>query len=307
MPPSNYPNGFPNGLVNQGIPVLNTYAGNVFWVDSGTGSNGNKGTHLKPFETIDYAVGRCTANNGDIIMVKPGHTETISGAAGIAFDVAGVTVVGLGNGSDRPTLNFTATTSTVTVTAANVTLKNLLLTGGIDAIVTMIAISAADCTLLEVETRDVTGQMVSAITTATGADRLLIDGYAHRGAAAAGGANAIELVGADDGVTIRNFWIDGNFSAAAIQNVTGVMTNLSIYGDRPSYIRNRNSADVAVTAVATSTGNIGPNIYARIADDAANITEAFVGADMQFFQPIAIANADGEVGLNTNITASVDT
>ena len=60
------------------------------------------------------------------------------------------------------------------------------------------------------------------------------------------------------------------------------------------------------SAVATTTGNVGPNIYARIADNAANVTEAFVGADMQFFQPIAIVNLDGEVGLNTNITATTD-
>ena len=46
--------------------------------------------------------------------------------------------------------------------------------------------------------------------------------------------------------------------------------------------------------------------YIRLQDDAANITEALVGADIQFFQPISIVNADGEVGLNTNITASAD-
>lgn len=306
MPISNYPNGFANGVSIRGVPLLSAYPGEVFWVDSVNGSNGNKGTFDRPFATIDYAVERCTANRGDIIMVKPGHVETISGAAGIALDVAGVAVVGLGIGSNRPTLNFTATASTVTVTAANVTLRNLLLTGGIDAIVTMLAISAADCSLLDIETRDVTGQMTSAITTATGAARLLIDGYIHRGAAAAGGANAIELVGADDGVTIKNFWIDGNFSAAAIQNVTGVMTNLSVYGDRPCFARTRNSADVIFTATATTTGNVGPNIFARVQDHAANFAAAFAGDDMQFFAPILLCNLDGEAGGDAAGTASTD-
>ena len=106
---------------------------------------------------------------------------------------------------------------------------------------------------------------------------------------------------------IRNFWIDGNFDTAAIENVTTAAVNLTINGGaNGSYIRTRNAADIAFTAVATTTGNVGPNIYARLQDDAANITEAFAGADMQFFQPIAIANADGEVGLNTNKTASAD-
>jgi hypothetical protein len=63
---------------------------------------------------------------------------------------------------------------------------------------------------------------------------------------------------------------------------------------------------VIFTAVATTTGNVGPNISARLADNAANVTEAFVGADMQFFQPIRIVNLDGESSIETNITASTD-
>lgn len=304
MPMSNYPGGFANGVSIRGVPLLSAYPGEVFWVSSTGGANGNNGTFDRPWATIDYAVGRCTAGRGDIIMVKPGHTETISGAAGIAFDVAGVAVIGMGIGSSRPTLNFTATASTVTVTAANVTLRNLLLTGGIDAVVTMLAISAADCSLLDIETRDVTGEMVSAITTATGAARLLIDGYTHRGAAGAGSDNAIELVGADDGVTIRNFWIDGNFAVAAIENVTGVMTNLNIYGDRPCFARTRNAADCIVTVVATTTGNIGPNIFARVLDHAANFPGVFVGAAMQHFSPMLVVNLDGEAGGDAAGTAS---
>lgn len=293
---------FPQGISSFGMPVLGSSGimttGNVFFVDSGAASaaDGNAMTDpKKPGATIDAAIGRCTASNGDLIIVMPGHAETISGAGGITADVAGVSIVGLGNGADRPTISFTATTSTYVVSAASHMLQNVLCTGDVDAVVTMFSISAADCSFLDVETRDVTGQMVSTITTATGADRLLIDRYVHRGAAAAGGANCIELVGADDGVTIRNFWIDGNFSAAAIQNVTGVMTNLSVYGDRQCYARTRNSADVIVTAVSTTTGNLGPNLNIRLQDNAANITECLVGADMQFYGPLQIVNADGEM------------
>ncbi len=303
---------FPQGVASFGMPVLGSLlptTGNVFFVDSGNSNaaNANVGTDpKKPLATIDGGINRCEANHGDLILVMPGHTETISGAAGIAADVAGVTVIGLGTGAARPTLSFSATASTIVVSAASFVLQNVICTGDIDAIVTMFTITGSDCKLLDLETRDVTGQMTSCITTATGADRLLIDRYIHRGAAAAGGVNCIELVGADDGVTIRNFWIDGNFSTAAIQNATGVMTNLSIYGDSQSYARTRNAADVILTAVTTTTGNVGPNINARLNDNAANITEAFVGADMQFFNPISIVNLDGESSILCNITASTD-
>ena len=307
MPFSNFPNGFANGVAIRGMPILNSYGGNIFWVDSGSGSNTNDGTHVRPYATLDYAVGKCTANNGDLILVKAGHTATVTAAGGLDLDVAGITIIGLGNGSDRPTVNFTtAVTADMDVDADNITISNFLFTGGIDALTGPIDVNAADFTMMDCETKDVTGQATDFIVTDANASRLMIDGWTHRGAAAAGGASALQIVGGD-GATVRNFFIDGNFDTAAIENVTTAATNLTINGGaNGSYIRNRNSADVCFTAVATTTGNVGPNIYARVADNAANITEAFVGADMQFFQPIAIANADGEVGLNTNITASTD-
>src|SRR4051812_41694686 len=75
--------------------------GNVFWVQStsaNAGDSAGKGRSPgAPFATIDYAVGQCTAGQGDVILVLPGHVETVTAAAGVALDVAGVSVVGLGN------------------------------------------------------------------------------------------------------------------------------------------------------------------------------------------------------------------
>lgn len=308
MPISNYPNGWANGVTVRNVPLLNAHPGNVFWVDSGSGSNGNKGTFERPFATIDYAVGRCKANNGDIIMVKPGHVETVTAAAGLALDVAGIAIIGLGAGSSRPTVNFTtAVGADMDVDAANITVQNILFTGGIDALTGPIDVNAADFTMIDCETRDVTGQAVDFIVTDANADRLYIEGWVHRGAAAAGAATAISIVGGDD-ITIVPKFIDGNFFTAAIENVTTAAVNLQVFGSAnyPAYIRTRNAADAIFTAVATTTGRVGPFLNARLADNAANITESFVGADMEFFQPINVVNADGESSLQLNITASTD-
>lgn len=302
---------FPNGVASFGVPVLGggpiVTTGNIFFVDSGIGSDGNSGKDPgQPFATIDYAVGRCAANNGDHIIVMPGHAETIAAATSLVLDVAGITIIGLGRGSDRPVLNFSATASSIPISAANIVLQNFLFTGGIDVIINMVTVSAADVALLDLELRDVTGQMVSGVTTTAAANRLLIDRFTFHGAAAAGGDTAISIVGGD-GITLRNLWIDGNFAVAGVEGVTTASTNLTIGGfDQSSYIRSRNAAVIAITLVATGTGNIGPNIAIRILTDAANITEAVAGANMQMFQPIIICNADGEVGMETNITASAD-
>jgi hypothetical protein len=307
MPTSNYPNGFPNGVSVRGVPLLSAYPGDVFWVSSTGGRDGNKGTFDRPFSSIDYAVGRCAAGNGDIIMVKPGHVETVTAAAGLALDVAGVAVIGLGSGSLRPTVNFTTVVGAdMNVDAANVTLFNLLFTGGIDALTGPLDINAADFTMLNCETRDVTGQATDFIVTDDNCDRFLISGWKHSGAAAAGADTAISIVGGDDWV-LEDWDIYGNFAVAAIENVTTAANRARIGGgSRWCYGWTENAADVIVTMVATSTGFIGPNINAMLQDNAANITEAFVGAAMQFMLPINICNLAGEASMVTNITPSTD-
>lgn len=286
--------------------ALPAAVGEVIFVDSSIGNANAEGSSTKPYNSIENAFSRSGLTSGDVVVVMPGHTETVTAAGGLTLDVAGVTIIGLGTGSARPKINFTtAVGASMVVSAANITMKNILFTGGIDALTNPVHIQAADFSLIDCETRDVTGQAVDFIVTTAAADRLYIKNWVHRGAAAAGADTAISIVGGD-GIRIEDFWIDGNFAVAAIENVTTASTNLSIYGTKPSYVRTRNAADVCVTLVATSTGNVGPNIYARLTDDAANITEAFVGADMQFFAPILVCNADGEQGLAWNGTTSAD-
>lgn len=286
----------------------------VFFVDSVNGSTTNAGvTPDRAISTIDGAIGKCTEGRGDIIVVLPNHVETVTAAGGVALDVAGITIVGIGTGSNRPKVNFTtAVGASFLVTGANCTVVNILFTGGLDALTKPIHVQAADFKFLSCETRDVTGQATDFIVTTAAADRLFIKNWLHNGATAAGGDTAISIVGGD-GIVIEDFQIYGNFAVAAIENVTTAATNLRIGGGAgENFIQNGldNAAVVAVTLVATSTGFVGPNIQTRIGVDSTsnttNITEAFVGAAMQFMQPINIANLGGEVAMQTNITAATD-
>jgi hypothetical protein len=301
---SNYPNGFAEGVSVRGMPLLSAYPGNVFWVDSGAGSDGNKGTFERPFSTIDYAVGRCTASNGDIIAVKPGHTETVTAAAGLDLDVAGIALLGMGSGSLRPTINFTtATSADMDVGAANITMVNFLFTGGIDALVAPIDVNAADFALINCEYRDVTGQATDVILADANADRLLIEGYFHNGAAAAGGASAIALIGMDNPV-IRDFKIVGNFSVGAIDIRTTAAVDVDIHS---GYIWEKNAADIGIVdTITASTGKIGPDLFIMLADNAANITTAVTGATFHTFDPVYVCNLAGEKAMLINTTASTD-
>lgn len=149
---SAYPGGFAGGVSIRGVPLFDTFGGNVFWVNSASGSNGNKGTRARPFATLDYAIGRCTANNGDVIIVAPNHAETITGVGGIAADVAGISIIGMGTFNQRPRfLMDGATTVSFTVSAADVAVKNCVFASGHADVVTCFDVTAVGFTLEDCE------------------------------------------------------------------------------------------------------------------------------------------------------------
>lgn len=255
---SNYPGGFAGGLNVRGVPVLNTYGGNVFWVDSGAGSNGNKGTFDRPFATIDHAVGRCTANNGDIIMVKPGHSEAIS-TADIDVDIAGVSIVGLGAGDDRPTITYTGTTDTTTfdVSANNVLVHNILFSfTDNDAVDNALVINGTDVEISNCEFRATANDQPDTFVTIGLADADADRSYVHGCkfiSLTAGANNAISIDFDMDGLRIEDNWIDGDWADAGIDIPAGgnACTNLKIENN---YIRNRQTGDHAVQVAAVTSG-----------------------------------------------------
>lgn len=303
---------FPQGVSSFGIPLIGAgpilTTGKVLFVNNshGNASNGNTGEDPdRPLSSISAAMAKCRANSGDHIICGPGHVEQITAADQLVLDVAGVTLLGIGTGSNRPTINFAgATTADMNIAAANTVLSNFLFTGGIDALTSPLDIAADDVALLNVEYRDVTGQCLNFIAISGGVDRLLISGFRHIGDSAAGTSASILVNGASTRLEISNFHIDGNFSVAAINFATSASANVDIHD---GYIRTRNAADVCIADTITgSTGKIGPNLMLSLNDNAANITEAVTGATWRLFGPIKVVNLDGEQAMDINTTASTD-
>jgi len=124
--------------------------GNVWYVGSTVSTASDSAlpfgtTPENPLATLDYAIGQCTANQGDIIYVMPGHTETLTAAAQLVFDVAGVKVIGLGVGTNRPTFTLsTATTADVDIDATNVWIDNIRFVSGIDSLAVVLDVNSAN-------------------------------------------------------------------------------------------------------------------------------------------------------------------
>lgn len=98
--------------------------GKRFFVKDTTGTDGTAYgfTPDKPFATITYALASCTANKHDIVYVMEGHTETL---AATITPVAGCEIIGLGRGAARPKITGLTGIAMVTLSAANVTVRNL--------------------------------------------------------------------------------------------------------------------------------------------------------------------------------------
>lgn len=244
---SNYPNGFTGGVLLRNRPVHDAPPGKVFWVGNNAtllrgekaaiddNANEQGGQFLRPFATLDYAVGQCVANRGDIIYVRPNHTVTVSAADAVDFDVAGISVIGLGNGSNRPRLDYTDGAGECAVGADNVTLENLNFHANVDSV--LIALDIEDgvdhCVirncLFDNET-DGTDEFDNAIRLTNNNNHCLIEDCVME-AGLGDAVRAIFLDADTDHLIIRNNVIRGDYSTANIGGDTTASTEILIEGN----------------------------------------------------------------------------
>lgn len=323
MPISNFPSGFRDGIVIRGVPLSLTHPGKVFWVSNSTaqlpnqkgGSDGNDGTFNAPFATVAYAVTQCTAGRGDVIFVKPSHAETISASTAWG-GTKSVAIIGLGQGTTRPTFTFSATSSKITLASNDILVHNLLFISSIDAVVNVINVSGADVVLSNIEYREDTQvQCTDCIIATATATRFKVQGFKYRAFdTTAGTVAGIALVGIDS-ADISGLDVIGLWSAGFIDCRTTASTNLRVY-DVPQY-RSLGTGEILVKdTITASTGIIGPNINARVSANAANITEVVTGATFVVMggtstagvggNTFLVANAPNEQGMAINWTNSTD-
>jgi hypothetical protein len=265
---------FPNGIMAPivvGGGVESPVVGNVFFVGATAGSNWvagvddpSYGTITHPFATIDYAIGKCVAANYDTIYVMPGHTETISSATSLVCDVAGVTIQGLGYGNARPTLTFSATASCIPISAANVTIKNIIIKPGIDEVVKLFYVTAAGVTLDKVDYQSVsTYSTLQFVLTTNAADQLTIQNCHHYQLTAGGSAQKwIQLVGTDTTRILNNTFniVAANASTGSIciSGSTAVI-DCEIIGNRIHW--GGATITSVINMVTNSTGVIAYNVF----------------------------------------------
>ena len=270
---------------------------NIFYVDSGHAAAGTATTAKNPkspASTIDRAVGLCTANNGDIIIVMPGHAETVSAAAGLDLDVAGIIVVGIGRGTDQPTITLdTIISADVDVDAANITVVNMHFRANFADITAAIDVNADDFSLLGCRFTDVAADMnalIWVVDAAAGAsDRITIDGC-HAIALDAANTHFVNFTGTGAGHIVRNNTLHGDWGTACIGGA-GVVTSVLV---ADNVIKNRaTDNDSCINFAATATGMCVRNL----AHGGAVQANGFTGAEMSMNQNYYGVNAEDLSGI----------
>lgn len=244
-------------------------AGDVKFVDSGGTKTlddpGYGKTPEKTFATLDYSFAKMTANNGDYIIVLPGHAENIVLTTTVDVDVAGLNIIGLGHGTDRPTFTQTVVAMYLDIAAANTRLKNLLFMAGVNtgtgAMVNVIGDDAIIemCEFKNVSATLHTNHMIEA-SGANTADGLIVKGCRFDTMAAGDGDtdSAISLAEVQDRVQIIDNILVGSYDDACIHNVTGkTCTNLLIARNTCYQTQ---AGDHAIEIVSACTGHCMDNI-----------------------------------------------
>lgn len=268
--------GFPQGVSSFGIPVMGSgpfippTTGSVFFVNSTGGVDTNPGgrSPAQPLATIDYAIGLCTASKGDVIIVMPGHSETISGAAAIACDVAGVAIIGMGWGNLRPLVTLHTTATTIAISAANVMIKNIRIATDVDAVVKVFNITGAGCTLDAVDFVETAAcAALQFILTTAAADDLTVQNcsWVQTQTAATALQAWISLVGTDRFKCINNFanlkgYATANPANGVIVGATTAANDVYIEGNR--FISTNSTGAIVLSLLAATTGMVVNNFVA---------------------------------------------
>lgn len=290
---------------DQNVDLVDTFAMNsmlvagaaAYYVDStnAAASNDNPGTDPEaPLATIDGAFAVALVA-GDIVFVMPGHNENI-GNAQIDLDVAGVFVIGLGSGMNRPRIDFGHANASVNVGANNITLAGIQFQPAITGVLIGVDVEAAvtgtiiqACEFMVGEDGAGVDEFVLSIDVKAGCDDTVIRGnkfYTH--IATAGATDAVKFTGASSRCRVHHNIIDGTYSTAGITNDTAAALNLYVGWNNIKVA----DGEPGIELFATATGRV---VFNTVASTGLSVDLMIVAAGCEWSENYGVG-LDGETG-----------
>lgn len=290
--------------------ILSPNGGKVFYCCSlGVQDETTADIASELYTTIAQALSACRANRGDTIVVLPGHVENVSTTS--PTFVAGVTIIGVGNGAERGKFTWNATGSVWVVGVNNVWIENLVFdTGQANGVTKAISITGTDCTFNQCEfitTTDSTHKATIVLELSTGSDRARVWGNKFRGAAGTLSTDVVKCAGANDQQeVIGNRFMCGATAANGLIHITGAATNILV-ADNYAYATGASStATIKVDDVA-SDGFLVNNLVA-VTNNGTGNTQGVVFAGTTTTTIKAAQNfSDDEAGKNAVLSPAAST
>lgn len=223
----------------------------------------NVGTNRdQPLATLARACSQ--AQDGDLIIMRPGHTENVIAAQGIQVPsgIDGVTIRGVGTGSKMPKVQFaTSTGATFEITGGSCRIENVYFTcPSLAAIVKPVFVNASGCQMYGCIFDD--GGFPPTDFVMVGSSFFRMEDCQFE-CATAGGQSGVRLELATY-ADLRNNRMRGDFLKGCIYNVSNACIDVQIVGNR---LENLNAVDCCIDLKATTTGWIADN-REKIATDA---------------------------------------
>jgi hypothetical protein len=279
--------------------------GRVRWVCNRSGMTAGDGKSAnRPYATIEEAVTDLASNlnsQGDAIYVLPGHAENVDEADWLSelSTLKGLSICGLGTGTQRPSLTWTIATSTLLLDTNDLELANFqcFLAGPHSAgsaltVAAPITVSGTGCRIVDCFMYwgfDV-DQIVGDGIIWTGDDGAFIGNECLALVAAVPSNTFLTLTGADR-MLIKENWIAGATDATTrgvIDSETTACTNLKLYGNTLKNLLA--SSTIAVSLTASDTGEAVSN---RLYVDTGILP--FTAGELEWYLNYVV-NDEGEAG-----------
>ena len=260
--------------------------------------------------TLDAGLKRCRSGLGDYVYVLPDHSENVSSADQMSSLVAGTRIVGLGAGTLRPTLTWTAAAATFLFDVANVSLSNFVLkfatsdNGGV-TVAAPITVSAAGCSITGCDIRfgdDANDIVTIGVTTTAAADDFTFSNNHCVAATAAECTTFMNIIGCDR-LRMHDNYIAGATSNVAVGIVRFATTaSLNVDLRRNFYANRKALSTCAVTGLAACSGVSHDEHFHYL--DTSSLTPWLTSTGIMSFHRPTVTNTAGETGTETVGTVS---
>lgn len=249
--------------------------------------------------TLNAGLARCRPGKGDVVVVLPGHAETITTADAMNNLVAGTQIIGVapfGSGL-MPTITFGNTAATFLLDQPNCVMTGLKFAVGVDGVVSYVTVTGSGNYIagnyFQMGTSSAL-DMGTALTVATGATDCIIEGNKFISLSTSVNAAAILVSGtAVDSLVINQNYVFASCATNGLVRLTGTSTGFTISGN---VLHNTSGTAPLATAFANTalTGSVLNNIGFAT-------TAVTGGAGFN-----AASNTTGDIRFANNIGASAD-